>query len=134
MEEAPAAQGQDTWARDKKDRLAQDPPWTEPSSEFDDGLCLVGQRVLVQGEGEGTVRSFKKQMLASPHEIEFSGGVKQVKLRRKGNSERPWLLAPHLYSAMTKEWQLGSEPEPEPEPEPPGPAPLLEMGYDRSAC
>lgn len=109
--------GPHTWEEQKLDQLTK-PGWLDPhsSSEFDDGFRLVGQRVFVAGHGEGTVRAFKKSMLASPHEIHFeAGGTKEVKLRRKGNSETAWVLGPHIYASMASAWSL-DEPEPEPEP------------------
>ena len=117
--EATMSFGPTSWAEQKAAKLCE-PGWLDPhsSSEFDDGFRLVGQRVFVEGYGEGRVRAFSKSMLASPHEIYFEeGGIKEVKLRRKGNSETAWLLGPHIYASMARPWDL-DEPEPEPEPTP----------------
>jgi Ca2+-binding EF-hand superfamily protein len=101
--------GPSSWEEEKQVRLAAG--WLDPHSfsEFDDGTRLVGQRVFVSGHGEGTVRAFRKQMSisgGSPHEVDFddADGRKEVKLRRKGNSETPWLLGPHIYASLATEW------------------------------
>jgi hypothetical protein len=48
------------YRRERKLRLADG--WLDPgpSSEFDDGVRLLGYRVFVAGEGEGIVREFVK--------------------------------------------------------------------------
>lgn len=101
-----AAAADALWEEQKQQRLSGG--WLDPHSfsEFDDGSRLVGQRVFVAGHGEGVVRAFRKQMTgASPHEIDFKvAGVKEVKLRRKGNTETPWLLGPHIYASLATEW------------------------------
>ena len=94
-----------SWEEEKQLRLSLG--WLNPHSfsEFDEGTRLVGQRVFVAGHGEGVVRAFRKHLSgASPHEIHFKEGVKEVKLRRKGNTETPWLLGPHVYNSLGTEW------------------------------
>ena len=68
--------------------------WTGDEKVFT--TAVLNQRVYVQGFGKGTVLEFHKQTFgASGHTINFdAGGEVEVKLRRKGNSETPWLLPP----------------------------------------
>jgi len=71
--------------------------WETPSeTQRDcDGMDLIGLKVFVEGEGEGTVRKFHKSRVgASDHEIEFVlKGSKKVTLRRKGKTrQKDWLV------------------------------------------
>ena len=105
------------WVRDKAAAIASG-EWREPSFEDDEGESLVGARVMVRSDvtpltrrhslvtmaracvqvmekGAGTVQGFTKQSLGpSDHHILFDGGDQaSTKLQRKGNMERPWLIA-----------------------------------------
>eukprot|EP01050_Picozoa_sp_SAG11_P032493 SAG11_NODE_10589_length_819_cov_0.713889_1_plen_206_part_01 len=64
------------------------------SAETDaDGNVIVGRRVRVNGYGDGEVVEFvKENRAASAHVIRFPGGVKRVKLARKGNNKTPWQI------------------------------------------
>ena len=65
-----------------------------------DGPSLIGYRVFVEGLGKGKVTAFTRAKFGpSAHTVEFPGIVpgaasstRQVKLRRKGNGETPWVV------------------------------------------
>ena len=69
--------------------------WKGDEKKFT-AAVLTSQRVYVQGLGKGTVLEFYEHTFsADGHIIKFdAGGEAEVKLRRKGNSETPWLLPP----------------------------------------
>ena len=83
--------------------------WTKPSKDQCSctGEELIGLRVFVEGEGEGTVRGFDKSRLgASKHEVDFVlKGTKKIALRRKGNTEREWLVQSDTARPTRLIWQ-----------------------------
>ena len=94
--------------------------WTEPDPTAEWGetrpdgqrftpensMARVETRVFVEGHGQGKVNSFKKTKVPgmnSTHLIFFDvGGEKEIKLRRKGNGQTRWLLAPKGMSSDGK--------------------------------
>lgn len=85
------------WERQKRQRAVAG--WVDPTGQprFNDGQQLVGCRVFVEHKGEGSVITFKKSTFGtSEHIIKFdnmmAGKGEGVKLRRKGNSEKRWLV------------------------------------------
>jgi hypothetical protein len=93
-----------------KDRmLLSGEGWCEPGAEFDDGMRLIGCRVYVvlsAAEGKaGTVRGFNKNKIrASSHTIDFDGQQQEVRLRRKGNTEKYWLVSQAEKDRAVEEW------------------------------
>ena len=70
--------------------------WRQPTPEEEgDGDAIIARRVLVDGHGAGTVKSFVPAKLgASSHVIQLdTGGEAKVKLARKGNGKTPWKIA-----------------------------------------
>eukprot|EP01047_Picozoa_sp_COSAG01_P002811 COSAG01_NODE_77_length_28297_cov_104.096230_20_plen_329_part_00 len=115
MPYAPYEVHEESW-EDACQRLVGSSGWRHPTQDelnsgADEGL--VGETVVVRGEGTGTVRQFIKSGgwgRHSAHAIDFSGysrlyrpsdigrrapiqagGVRKVKLLRKTNGETPWL-------------------------------------------
>jgi hypothetical protein len=85
------------WERQKRQRAVAG--WVDPTGQprFDDGKRLVGCRVFVEHQGEGSVIAFKKSTFGtSEHVIKFDNNVAgkgtSVRLRRKGNREERWLV------------------------------------------
>jgi hypothetical protein len=93
--------------------------WTEPDPAAEwgetrpDGKQFVSNkdtqefrsRVFVEGHGQGMVMNFKKNKVPgmhSTHNIDFDvGRRKEIKLRRKGNGQTRWLLAPEGMDVRT---------------------------------
>ena len=88
--------------------------WMEPNPAAEYGADLVwGTRIFVEGHGPGEVQRFNPSKLNSrldTHEVIFDDDsendknpaygdkYKEVKLRRKGNGQTRWLLAPERES------------------------------------
>ena len=76
----------------------QEDKWRKPTPEEEsaDGKALIDRRIFVEDVGEGTVKEFCHSKIgASAHRIDSDfKGLIEVKLRRKGNNNREWLLPP----------------------------------------
>ena len=96
--DSPSKTPRPDWGSQKEALLQEG--WSEPLQEFDDGPSLIGYRVFVEGLGKGKVTAFTRAKFGpSAHTVEFPGIVpgaasstRQVKLRRKGNGETPWVV------------------------------------------
>lgn len=72
--------------------------WLDPKGvpEWQDGNSCVGKRIWVFAEGEAVVKSFLKVAKwrgTSTHMLQFdSGDKKELKLLRKGNGKKAWLV------------------------------------------
>ena len=96
-----------SWHRQK--RLREPSGWIDPTGQarFDDGARLVGCKVYVENHGEGTVVRFEKATFGSSvsvvkFENVMGGDGTPVKLRRKGNDEKRWLVQVDAAGAAQK--------------------------------
>ena len=91
--------GTKTSLEDEMDKLLSQ-GWSHPPASLDDGPSLVGYTIWVAGYGKGRVTEFVRARVGtSSHVVDFQNPVegaarisRTVKLRRKGNSERRWLV------------------------------------------